>query len=55
MAELPDSILILPENPCEIQDYSGIAIRESIRHFMEKIFPDNYSNVHAPEQQLIFG
>ena len=37
IAELPDSIHIQPENPYEIQDDSGIGIRESLRHFMDKI------------------
>ena len=39
----------------EIQDDSGIAIRESIRYFVEKIFSDINACFHAPEQQLIFG
>ena len=47
MAELPDSIHIPPENQCEILDYSGIAIRESLRHFVEKIFSDINANVYA--------
>ena len=55
IAELPDSIHIPPENICEIQDDSGIAIRESLRHFMEKIFSDISANFHAPEQQWILG
>ena len=40
IAEQPDSIHIPPENLCEIQDDSGIAITESLRFFVEKIFPD---------------
>ena len=55
IAELRDSIHIPPENPCEIQDDSGIAIRESLRHFVEKIFPDINANLSAPEQQWILG
>ena len=55
MAELPDSIHIPPENPCEMRDDFGISIRESHRNFVEKIFPDIDANVHAPEQQWIFG
>ena len=51
IAELPDSINIPPENPYKIQDDSGIAIRESLRHYVEKIFPDINANFHAPEQQ----
>ena len=51
ITELPDSIHISQEYPCKIQDDSGIAIRESIiGHFVEKIFPDNNGNFHAPEQ-----
>ena len=38
IAELPDSIHIPLEKLHEIQDDSGIAIWESIRHFVEKIF-----------------
>ena len=48
IAELPDSIRIPPENLCKLHDDSGIAIRESLRRFMEKIFPDINANVHAP-------
>ena len=55
MAELPDSIHIPPENTHEIQDDYGICIRESLRHFIEKIFPDVNATFHAPEQHLIFG
>ena len=55
IAELPDSIHIPPENVYEIQDDSGIAIRVSIRNFVEKIFPDINANSHAPEQEWIFG
>ena len=47
LADLPDSIQISPENLYEIQDYSGIAIRESPRHFVEKIFPDINTNLHV--------
>ena len=55
IAERPDSIHIPPENLFEIKDDSGIAIRECLRHFVEKIFPDINANFHAPKQQLIFG
>ena len=51
MAELRDSIHISPENIYEIQDNSSIAVRECLRHFVEKIFPDINANFHAPEQQ----
>ena len=44
IAELPDSIHISPEYMYEIQDDSSIAIRESLRHFVEKIFPDIIGN-----------
>ena len=54
MAELHDSIHILPENQYKIRDDSSIAIRESLRHFLEKIFPDINANFHAPEYQRIF-
>ena len=54
IAELHDSIHISPEYPYKIQDDSGIAIRESCRHIVEKIFPDINGNFHAPEQQWIF-
>ena len=50
IAELPDSIHIPPENLFEIQDDSGIAIRQSPTHFVEKIFSDINANFHAPEQ-----
>ena len=53
IAELPVSIHIPPENPYGTQDDSGIAIMESLRHFVEKIFPDINANFHAPEQQSI--
>ena len=53
IAELPDSIHIPPENLYEIQDHSGISIRESLRQFVEKIFSDINENFHAPEQQWI--
>ena len=53
IAELPDSIHIPPENPYGKQDDSGIAIRESLSHFVEKIFPDINANFHASEQQWI--
>ena len=55
IAELPDSINISPEYLCEIRDDSGIAIRESIRHFVEKIFSDINGTFYAPEEQWIFG
>ena len=48
IADRRDSIHIQPENLCEMQDDSDIAIRESIRHFVEKIFPDIDANFHAP-------
>ena len=51
MEELRDSIHIPPENICEIQDDSGIAIRESLRLFVEKISPNINANFHPPEQQ----
>ena len=51
MAELRDSIHIPPENQCEILNDSGIAIRESLRYFVEKIFTDNNAYFHAPEQR----
>ena len=40
IAEMPDSIHILPENLYIVQDDFIIVIRESIRHFMNKKFPD---------------
>ena len=51
MAELPYSIHIPPENLCKIQDDSSIAIMESLRYFVEKIFADIIANFHNPEQQ----
>ena len=51
IAELHDSIHIPPENLCKIQDDSSIDIMESLRHFLETIFPDINANFHAPEQQ----
>ena len=55
IAELPVSIHNPPENQYEIQEDFGIAIRESIRHIVEKIFPDIIATFNAPEQQLILG
>ena len=55
IAEQPDSIHIPPGNLYEIQDDSGIAIKESIRHFVEKIFPNINANFHASEKQSILG
>ena len=55
IAELPDSIHNSPEYTYNIQDDSGIAIRESIRHSVKKKFSDTIRNIHAPEQQWIFG
>ena len=55
IAELPDNIHFSTEYPYKIQDDSSIAIRESLRHFVEKIFPDINVSFHAPEQQWIFG
>ena len=49
IAELPDSIHISLEYPYKIQDDSGIAIRECLRHYVEKIFPDINGIIHAPE------
>ena len=51
IVELPDSIHIPPENLCKIQDDSGIAIRGSLRHFVEKMFLSINPYFHAPEQQ----
>ena len=51
IVELCDSIHIPPENIYEKQDDSGNAIKESLRHFVEKIFPDINANFHTPEQQ----
>ena len=55
IAEVTDGIHIPTENLCEIQDDSGIAIRESIRHFVGKIFPYINANFRASEQQWIIG
>ena len=55
IAELPDSIHIPPENLSKIQDDSVISIREYLRHFVDKIYPDINANFHAPEQQWICG
>ena len=44
IAELPDSIHISPEYLYQIQDDSSIAIREFLRHFVEKIFPKIIGN-----------
>ena len=54
IAELPYSIHIPPENLCEIQDDPCIAIMESLRLFMQKIFRDINAKFHAPEQQWMF-
>ena len=53
MAELPDSILIPPESSYEIQYDSGIAIMESIRHFVEEILPDITAKFNATEDPWI--
>ena len=37
----------------QIQEDSGIAIRESFMQFVENVFPDINANFHAPEQQWI--
>ena len=55
IAELPDSIHISADYLHKIQDDSGIAVRESLRNFVEKIFSDIDGSFHAPEQQWIFG
>ena len=54
IAELPDSIRIPPENKYKIQDDSSIAIKASLRHSMDKIFPDINANFHV-ESLWIFG
>ena len=51
IAEPPNSIHIPHENQYEIQDDSGIAIREATRHFVEKIFHNITANFNATEQQ----
>ena len=51
IAELCDTIHIPPENLCETQVDSSIAIRESLGHFVEKLFPDIDASIHTPEQQ----
>ena len=53
IAEPPDSIHIPPDNLYKIQDNSGIAIMESHRQFVEKVFPDINADFHAKEQQWI--
>ena len=53
MPELSGSIFIVSENLYEIQDDSGVAIRESLRQFVEKVFPDINANFHTPDQQCI--
>ena len=55
ITELPDCIHIPPKNLFEIQDDSSNASRESLRHFMAKIFPDINANINAIAQQMIFG
>ena len=55
ITELVDSIHISAENLYEIQDDTGIAIRESLRHIVEKIFSDINGNFHTPEQQWFLG
>ena len=55
MAELPGSIHIPPENIYKMLDDFGIYIRECLRCFVERIFPDINANVHVPDQQWIFG
>ena len=53
IAELRDSIHIPPDNPYKIQDDSGIAIKQSDRHFVGKIFPDITAILNAPEHHWI--
>ena len=55
IVELPDSIHISPEYAYKIQDDSSIAIRESLKNFVEKIIPDINGNFYASEQQLFLG
>ena len=55
IAELPDSIYVLQEIIYEFQDDSGIAIKDSIRHFVEKMFPDINANLNATVNRWIFG
>ena len=51
MAAMRESIHFPPENLCEIQYGSGIAIVKSIRQFVENTSADINANFHAPEQQ----
>ena len=53
IVKLPDSIQIPPRYLYEIQHDSCIAIRESLRKFLEKTLPNINANFHAPEQQWI--
>ena len=53
IAELPDNIHIPTENLYKLHDYSGIVIRESLRHFMDMIFPNincRVGNTNTKEQ-----
>ena len=47
MAVLPNSIHVPPENLFKIQDDFGFAVRESLRHSIDKIFPEINSNFHV--------
>ena len=49
IAELPDSIHIPLEIHTKYKMIPGLAIRESCRHSVEKIFPDITANYNAPE------
>ena len=48
-----DIIHIQPENVDEMQDDCGIAMRESHRMLVRKVFPDINVNLHGPELKWI--
>ena len=47
-AEQPDNIRIPPEYLFEIQDESGIALKESLKQFVEKVFSNIKAKFKAP-------
>ena len=55
ISERPDSIDIPPEYLHKVQDHTGIVIRKSHRHFVEKVFPNTNAKFHPSDLHLIRG
>ena len=54
IARLSDIIHVQPENVYKMLDDCGIAMRESHRRMVQKVFPDINAKLHGPELQWIF-